>query len=82
MAYSGSGCGGGSGSDNERKLSAGTDSMASGMSTAARGRRRASMQDALDHTKINASLYDQDVSISIATSIHRDIRGRGVQYFI
>ena len=27
-------------------------------------RRRASMQDALDHTKINTSLYDNQVKIS------------------
>ena len=67
MAYSSGG--GGGGSDSERKLSAGTDSVASsGMPSGGgngRGRRRASMQDALDHTKINASLYDQDVSIIV-----------------
>ena len=37
-------------------------------SAAQRSRRRASMQDALDHTKINTSLYDKSV-VSICIDI-------------
>lgn len=38
------------------------DQVAQVPTQAQRSRRRASMQDALDHTKINTSLYDKVVS--------------------
>ena len=38
------------------------DQVAQVPTQAQRFRRRASMQDALDHTKINTSLYDKVVS--------------------